>query len=80
MCFSQTASLGFGLLGLVTGLILWARGHPARRFTIFLWFAIMEFIQYMVSTCCHYCLVMYCCSSTCVAQCMGSDAAAVAHF
>lgn len=50
MCFSQTASLGFGLLGLVTGLILWARGHPARRFTIFLWFAIMEFIQYMVST------------------------------
>lgn len=46
MVFSQVTSLGFGVLGLATGALLWARGHPARRYAVFLWFALMEFIQF----------------------------------
>jgi len=49
MVFSQVTSLGFGVLGLATGALLWARGHPARRYAVFLWFALMEFIQFTVS-------------------------------
>lgn len=49
MCFSQPASLGFGLLGMGTGLFLRARGHPTRRYALFMYFALMEFIQFGVS-------------------------------
>jgi len=46
MGFSQATSLGFGVLGLGTACLLWARGHPPRRYALFLWFALIEFIQF----------------------------------
>lgn len=37
------------MLGLSTAAFLRAKGHPARRYVLFLWFAVMELIQYAVS-------------------------------
>ncbi|KAF8067160.1 hypothetical protein HT031_002207 [Scenedesmus sp. PABB004] len=45
MCFSQPASAGFAVMGIATGVWLRSRGHPFRRYQIFLWFALMEIIQ-----------------------------------
>jgi hypothetical protein len=49
MCFSQRGSLGFFALGAGTGLFLKARGSPTRRYQLFLYFALMELIQFGVS-------------------------------
>lgn len=49
MCFSQPASAAFGLLAVGTGAFLRSRGHPARRYMLFFYFALMEFIQFGVS-------------------------------
>lgn len=48
MCFSQSGSLGFLAMGMGTGLFLRARNHPPRRYWLFLYFALMEAIQFMV--------------------------------
>lgn len=48
MCFSQPGSLAFFVMGGATGLFLRARGHPARRYMLFLNFALMELIQFGV--------------------------------
>jgi hypothetical protein len=50
MCFSQPGSLAFALLGLGTAALLKARGHPFRRYGLFLYFALMEVIQFNVSS------------------------------
>jgi hypothetical protein len=49
MCFSQSGSIGFALLGSATAALLRARGHPFRKYGLFLYFALMEFIQFGVS-------------------------------
>lgn len=49
MCFSQPGSLAFFALGAGTGLFLKARGSPRRRYQLFLYFALMELIQFGVS-------------------------------
>ncbi len=52
MCFSQGGSLAFLGMGLGTGLFLRSRGHPPRRYWLFIYFAMMEAIQFMVSAGC----------------------------
>lgn len=49
MCFSQGGSLTFLGLGLGTGLFLRSQGRPTRHYALFMYFALMELIQFLVS-------------------------------
>lgn len=64
MCWNQPASAAFAAIGFGTAALLRARGRPPHRWSLFVFFGIMEVIQFLVRYLCK--LVRRLCTAFCV--------------